>query len=169
MDMGGMYGASGGYSPGGSVGIGGMGGSPNLGTGPGMGMGANSANSPMPSAYGRRSPMPGASGRRSPMPGAYGGASPINASPVNRVSPANVTAVPTYPGTTTVIQLPRKHHHRHHSKRARSAEPIVTNPGTMGGYPVSVNYPMGAGMGGYYPGSSSVGYGYPGYRGMYRY
>ncbi|KAG1812417.1 uncharacterized protein BJ212DRAFT_1588950 [Suillus subaureus] len=146
------YGATGVYtnSPrAGSV-IGGIGGSPYLGTSPGMGMGAN------PAIYGGGSPPVGGNGMGlSRMHGSvypaygagssvYGGASPVHAPPIYRApSPynntPNVTTVSAYPGTTTVIQLPRRHHrsssrhHKHHSRRARSAEPdMITYTNTMG-------------------------------------
>ncbi|KAG0708344.1 hypothetical protein DFH29DRAFT_477313 [Suillus ampliporus] len=73
----------------------------------------------------------------------YGGASPIQAPSMYGASPAyadtrNVTTVTAYPGTTTVIELPRRRHRsssRHHHRRARSAEPVfTTNTGTMGGH-----------------------------------
>jgi len=98
---------------------------------------AYGGRSPMPDAYGGRSPMPDTYGGRSPMLGAYGGISPVvppvplnggvspmHASPMSRVSPVNITTVPTYPGTTTIIEFPRKHRHRHRTRRARSAESL---------------------------------------------
>ena len=130
-------------SPGGGGGmpVGGMEGSPYLGAG---GMGAS------PAMYRRRSPMPGnyggASSTRSLSP-KNGGGSQTNRSPVIPASSTNfiqypaadVTTVPVYPGTTTVIQLPRRHrrHHRHHSRRAQSEEPTTdtgaTRSPTVGG------------------------------------
>lgn len=61
-----------------------------------------------------------------------------------------VTTVPTVPGQTTVIQLPRHHHrhrsssrhqrhhgHHHHHRRARSVEPVITT--STGGFGQAAN------------------------------
>lgn len=148
------YGATGAYSPRAGTAMGGIGGSPYLGTAPSMGMGAN------PAFYGGGSPLAGGNGMgASGMHGGvypsyhngagssvYGGASPVYPPPIYGASSSpytstpNVTTVSAYPGTTTVIQLPRRRHrsssrhrHKHRDGRARSAEPdMIRYTGAMG-------------------------------------
>ncbi|KAG1878254.1 hypothetical protein F4604DRAFT_1756057 [Suillus subluteus] len=210
LSMSAPHSAAGAYSPrAGSV-MGGIGSSPYLGTAPSMGMGAN------PTIYGGGSPLVGGNGMGVtgthggvyPAYGAgssvYGGASPVHAPPIYGASSPytntpNVTTVSAYPGTTTVIQLPRRRHRsssKHHNRRARSAEPgMIAYTDAMGG-PTS-NHAMAVGgltqgavggftrgaMGGASIGASSPmgggvggfyggpnkGYGYPGHKSMYRY
>lgn len=158
------YGATGAYSPRAGV-MGGIGGSPYVGSTPSMGMGTN------PGIYGGGSPLVGGNGMGATgMHGGvypsyhngagssvYGGASPVYAPPIYGASPTytgtpNVTTVSAYPGTTTVIQLPRRRHrsssrhrHKHHNGRARSAEPdMIRYTGATSSPP---NYFRGAASG----------------------
>lgn len=141
------YGTTGAHSPRAGTVMGGIGGSPYLGAAPSMGMGANL------SSYGGGSPQVGGNGMGVagthgglyPTYGAgssvYGRASPVHAPPIYGASSpytSNITTVSAYPGTTTVIQLPRKHRrsssrHKHYDRRARSAEPdMITYADAMG-------------------------------------
>lgn len=244
------YGTTGAYSPRAGTVMGGIGSSPYLGSAPSMGMGAN------PAIYGGGSPLAGGNGMgatgmhggvyppyhngagssayegASPVyaPPIYGASSPYTSTPSPYMSTSNVTTVSAYPGTTTVIQLPRRRHrsssrhrHKHHNGRARSAEPdmirytgAIDSPtsnnfrgaaggaaravggavggiaggaagfvggavgglargavggftrGAIGGASIGASDPMRGGVVGSY-GGPNQGYGYPGYRGIYRY
>ncbi|KAG2342502.1 hypothetical protein BDR05DRAFT_1000821 [Suillus weaverae] len=145
------YGTTGAYSSRAGMVMGGIGDSPYLGTAPDIGMGAK------PAIYGGRSPLPG--GNEMGVTGMYGGVYPAygggssvyeGASPVHApliysassqyTSTPNATTASAYPGTTTVIQLPRRHHrssgshhHKYDNRRARSAEPdMITYTDAMG-------------------------------------
>ncbi|KAG2121362.1 hypothetical protein BD769DRAFT_1009214 [Suillus cothurnatus] len=127
------YCATGAYSPRAGTVMSGIGGSPYSDTEPGIGMKANSL------IYGGGSPLVGGNGMGVtgshggiyPAYGAgssvYGIASPKHSSPMYGASSPytstpNVTTVSAYPGTTTVIQMPRRHrrssskHHKNHAK-----------------------------------------------------
>ncbi|KAH7915192.1 hypothetical protein BJ138DRAFT_1176725 [Hygrophoropsis aurantiaca] len=84
--------------------------------------------------YGGTSPLYGGTG-----PGVYGGGSSVYAGPTPGMNGAGYPG--SYPGqgTTTVIELPRKHrsssrhHHNRRHRRARSLDPVVTTTTNGGG------------------------------------
>lgn len=167
--------------------------SPYLAAAPSMGVGAS------PGIYGGKSPLlAGGNGMgiakthggvfsphgagSSP----YGGASPVHVPPIYGASSPytsspSVTTVSAYPGSTTVIQMPRRRHrsssrhHKHHNRRARSAEPDIHtyanpmgSPGGPGGFVGGAVGGLARGTASSFYGSPNKGYGYPGHGGIYR-